>query len=92
LLQGHETLRRYIAQRTIAVSNVGILTFHQPVESLRLGSICVTVRRSKLHDYLLAWMAFQSHIVEDGKSITGQNPASAAGVAEAVVKRLEAGS
>ena len=36
-----------------------------------------------------AWMAFSSHVVEDGKLITGQNPASAAAVGEAVVKRLK---
>jgi putative intracellular protease/amidase len=32
---------------------------------------------------------FKSHVVEDGNLITGQNPASAAGVGEAVVKRLK---
>ena len=39
--------------------------------------------------YGKAWMAFGSHVVEDGKLITGQNPASAAAVGEAVVKRLK---
>ncbi len=39
--------------------------------------------------YGKAWMAFHSHVVEDGKLITGQNPASAAAVGEAVVKRLK---
>jgi putative intracellular protease/amidase len=39
--------------------------------------------------YGKAWMAFSSHVVEDGKLITGQNPASAAAVGEAVVKRLK---
>ena len=39
--------------------------------------------------YGKAWMAFSSHVVEDGKPITGQNPASAAAVGEAVVKRLK---
>ncbi len=39
--------------------------------------------------YSKAWMAFRSHVVEDGLLITGQNPASAAGVGEAVVKRLK---
>lgn len=33
-------------------------------------------------------IAFKSHVVEDGLLITGQNPASAAAVGEAVVKRL----
>lgn len=32
---------------------------------------------------------FKSHVVEDGNLITGQNPASAAAVGEAVVKRLK---
>jgi putative intracellular protease/amidase len=36
------------------------------------------------------WMAFHSHVVEDGNLITGQDPASAAAVGEAVVKRLRA--
>lgn len=39
--------------------------------------------------YGKAWMAFSSHVVEDGNLITGQNPASAARVGEAVVKRLK---
>jgi putative intracellular protease/amidase len=38
--------------------------------------------------YGKAWMAFSSHVVEDGLLITGQNPASAEGVGEAVVKKL----
>ena len=38
--------------------------------------------------YGKAWMAFSSHVVEDGLLITGQNPASAKGVGEAVVKNL----
>jgi putative intracellular protease/amidase len=41
--------------------------------------------------YDKAWFAFKSHVVEDGMLITGQNPASAAGVGEAVVKKLKAG-
>jgi len=41
--------------------------------------------------YGKAWMAFNSHVVEDGNLITGQNPASAAAVGEAVVKRLKEG-
>ena len=32
---------------------------------------------------------FKSHVVEDGRLVTGQNPASAAGVGEAVVKHLK---
>jgi putative intracellular protease/amidase len=39
--------------------------------------------------YSKAWMAFSSHVVEDGLLVTGQNPASAAGVGEAVVKKLK---
>ncbi len=38
--------------------------------------------------YSKAWMAFSAYVVEDGNLITGQNPASAAAVGEAVVKRL----
>jgi putative intracellular protease/amidase len=34
---------------------------------------------------------FKSHVVEDGLLVTGQNPASAAAVGEAVVKKLKAG-
>lgn len=40
--------------------------------------------------YGKAWSAFASHVVEDGLLITGQNPASADGVGEAVVKKLKA--
>ncbi len=40
--------------------------------------------------YSKAWMAFSSHVVEDGLLITGQNPGSAQGVGEAVVKKLQA--
>jgi putative intracellular protease/amidase len=40
--------------------------------------------------YSKAWMAFHSHVVEDGLLITGQNPASAQGVGKAVVKALRA--
>ena len=39
--------------------------------------------------YSKAWMAFSSHVVEDGLLITGQNPASAGSVGEAVVKKLK---
>lgn len=35
-----------------------------------------------------AWFSFASNVVEDGLLITGQNPASAAAVGEAVVKKL----
>lgn len=38
--------------------------------------------------YGKAWMAFSSHVVEDGLLITGQNPTSAEAVGEAVVKKL----
>jgi putative intracellular protease/amidase len=38
--------------------------------------------------YSKAWMAFASHVVEDGLLITGQNPTSAEAVGEAVVKKL----
>lgn len=38
--------------------------------------------------YTKSSVPFKSHVVEDGRLITGQNPASAAGVGEAVVKRL----
>lgn len=42
--------------------------------------------------YAKSSVPFAPHVVEDGRLITGQNPASAAGVGEAVVKRLnEAG-
>lgn len=42
-------------------------------------------------EYSQAWFAFGSHVAEDGRLITGQNPASAKGVAEALLKRLQAG-
>ena len=45
--------------------------------------------RKRGASYGKAWMAFNSHVVEDGKLITGQNPASAAVVGEALVKRLK---
>lgn len=40
--------------------------------------------------YEVAALPFVSHVVEDGTLITGQNPASARGVAEAVVRKLRA--
>jgi putative intracellular protease/amidase len=40
--------------------------------------------------YTRAWFAFAANVVEDGRLITGQNPASAAGVGEAGVTRLKA--
>jgi putative intracellular protease/amidase len=40
--------------------------------------------------YEVAALPFISHVVEDGLLITGQNPASARGVAEAVVRKLRA--
>ncbi len=42
--------------------------------------------------YTKSSIPFKSFIVEDGRLITGQNPASAAAVGEAVVKKLKAGS
>ncbi|AMV36506.1 type 1 glutamine amidotransferase domain-containing protein [Planctomyces sp. SH-PL62] len=42
-------------------------------------------------EYSQAWFAFGSHLVEDGRLITGQNPASARGVGEAVVKKPREG-
>jgi putative intracellular protease/amidase len=41
--------------------------------------------------YSTSSVPFKSYVVEDGLLITGQNPASASGVGEAVVKRLKAG-
>jgi putative intracellular protease/amidase len=40
--------------------------------------------------YEVAALPFAPHVVEDGRLITGQNPASARGVAEAVVRKLRA--
>jgi putative intracellular protease/amidase len=40
--------------------------------------------------YEVAKLPFVSHVVEDGLLITGQNPASARGVGEAVVRKLRA--
>ncbi|GAA3123977.1 type 1 glutamine amidotransferase domain-containing protein [Streptosporangium carneum] len=39
--------------------------------------------------YSTARKPFETHVVEDGRLITGQNPGSARGVAEAVVKQLQ---
>ena len=41
-------------------------------------------------EYTTARIPMTKHVVEDGKLITGQNPMSAAGVGEAVVKALKA--
>ena len=41
-------------------------------------------------DYDKALLPFVSHVVEDGRLITGQNPKSAHAVGEAVVRRLQA--
>jgi putative intracellular protease/amidase len=43
-------------------------------------------------DYDKSSVLFKSYVVEDGLLITGQNPASAASVGEAVVKKLKAGA
>jgi len=40
--------------------------------------------------YEVAALPFVAHVVEDGTLITGQNPASARGVGEAVVRKLRA--
>ena len=40
-------------------------------------------------DYSKALLPFTSHVVEDGRLITGQNPTSAHAVGEAVVMRLQ---
>lgn len=40
-------------------------------------------------DYSIADKLFETHVVEDGRLITGQNPGSARAVAEAVVGRLQ---
>jgi putative intracellular protease/amidase len=41
--------------------------------------------------YDVAKLPFVPHVIEDGLLITGQNPASARGVGEAVVRKLRAG-
>jgi putative intracellular protease/amidase len=40
-------------------------------------------------DYSKADKPWGAHVIEDGRLITGQNPSSARGVAEAVIKRLK---
>jgi len=40
-------------------------------------------------NYGKATVPFVSHVVEDGRLITGQNPASAAAVGESVAKKLK---
>lgn len=40
-------------------------------------------------NYSKAWFNFAANVVEDGRLITGQNPASAEGVGKAVVKQLQ---
>lgn len=40
--------------------------------------------------YSIADKPFDTHVIEDGRLITGQNPSSARAVAEAVVKQLQA--
>jgi hypothetical protein len=40
-------------------------------------------------DYSKADKPWGVHVIEDGRLITGQNPSSARGVAEAVIKRLK---
>jgi putative intracellular protease/amidase len=40
--------------------------------------------------YSKALLPFNTHVVEDGRLITGQNPNSAHGVAEAVLRQLTA--
>jgi putative intracellular protease/amidase len=46
--------------------------------------------KSRGAKYGKAVIPFKSHVVEDGDLITGQNPASATAVGEAVIKRLKA--
>ncbi|KAJ3063973.1 hypothetical protein HK102_008336, partial [Quaeritorhiza haematococci] len=47
--------------------------------------------QSRGAEYSKAWFALASHVVEDDRLITGQNPASAQGVGQAVLKRLQGG-
>lgn len=46
--------------------------------------------RSVGADYSKALIPFTSHVVEDGRLITGQNPGSAHAVGEAVIRKLQA--
>lgn len=41
--------------------------------------------------YSKAWLAMGSHVVEDGRLVTGQNPTSTQGVAQAVLRLLQEG-
>lgn len=41
--------------------------------------------------YTKAWLAMGSHVVEDGRLITGQNPTSTRAVADAVLRQLQGG-
>lgn len=41
---------------------------------------------------LKSMVPFKSYVIEDGYLITGQNPSSAKGVGEAVVKALQSAS
>nr|WP_303652847.1 type 1 glutamine amidotransferase domain-containing protein [Paludisphaera mucosa] len=47
--------------------------------------------QSRGASYTKAWLAMGNHVVTDGRLITGQNPTSARGVAQAVVKKLQEG-
>lgn len=78
----------------IAGKNVTGFSWNEEVKAAREQAVPYNLEeelQKRGAKYGKAWMAFSSHVVEDGLLITGQNPASAAGVGQAVVKKLKQG-
>src|SRR6185437_6168371 len=79
------------ADHLIAGKNVTGFSWNEEVKAGREEAVPYNLEeelQKRGANYGKAWMAFSSHVVEDGLLITGQNPASAEGVGEAVVKKL----
>lgn len=77
----------------IAGKNVTGFSWHEEVKVGRDHAVPFNLEeelQKRGATYTKAWLAFNAHIVEDGRLITGQNPGSAKGVGEAVVKQLTA--
>ena len=78
-LIGGKNLTGFSWEEEVEVGRDGVVPFNLEEELQKRGA-----------NYSKARRASGSHIVEDGLLITGQNPASARGVGEAVVKKLQA--
>lgn len=81
-------------QNIVSGKNVTGFSWNEEVLAKRDTAVDYSLEdelRKRGGNYSKALMPFLSHVVEDGNLITGQNPRSAAGVGQAVVKQLQLG-